>query len=597
MANIMESLWAVSWQCAVLAGVVWIVTRVSGRAPASWRYALWVIVLVKLFIPPLVRPPLWLVARHGDQAYALHSQVGNKTINARPYSHDQRFGIEINEPAWVPRQPAPGMHGGDLTSILGLVWLLGVCVMSVRLTRRCWRHIRILKDSVPAGHELSDLLSGSASRLDIARVPRIRMSELARVPMLLGVLHPTVLVHPDALRMCDESELSSMLMHELAHVKRWDMIVSWIVQVAQVLFYFNPAVWLASCELRKEREIACDELVLTVSGVDRFQYASGYISALKLANGFNIADSVLAMTESTNIERGRLDMILRGAIPRMSRRWCIGLVVAVGLGLVTFRSFAGGNLLSAEAIGTAMKTQESLAGALVVKYTIETEGSPSYSGEVTRRVVTYTRTPKAFLKEVVVEKLDSGNWIPSGESGKYSYDRISREGRSLGPQMVPTITKNDLPGAMLSDPSLMETVTRLLPERPLYLMVRKYGSVAGQEEVDGHTCIKIKVAISLPKALMMKESNVMPYMVWVDPSIGFCPRRLDYYARKERYVSISMSDYREISPGVWFPMIQKTIAEQTNRKFVSKVQEVKANASMKNMSSPPIFRFRKTTSL
>lgn len=70
MDGVMQLLWMISWQAAVLAAVVWVVTRLARRSPASWRHALWVIVLVKLFVPPFaVVPAEWAfwVVPSGEQ--------------------------------------------------------------------------------------------------------------------------------------------------------------------------------------------------------------------------------------------------------------------------------------------------------------------------------------------------------------------------------------------------------------------------------------------------------------------------------------------------------------------------------------------------
>lgn len=72
-------------------------------------------------------------------------------------------------------------------------------------------------------------------------------------------------------------------------------------------------------------------------------------------------------------------------------------------------------------------------------------------------------------------------------------------------------------------------------------------------------------------------------MVWVDPSIGFCPRRIDYYAGEERYISTRISDYKELSAGVWFPMRQSADTESASKKrvWIARVLEASSNVALK----------------
>src|SRR4029077_14707038 len=67
------------------------------------------------------------------------------------------------------------------------------------------------------------------------------------------------------LRDFDRRELRLIFLHELAHLRRNDVLTNWLVAILQIIHWFNPLLWLAFARLRADRELACDELVLSVT--------------------------------------------------------------------------------------------------------------------------------------------------------------------------------------------------------------------------------------------------------------------------------------------------------------------------------------------
>src|SRR4051812_48783493 len=133
--------------------------------------------------------------------------------------------------------------------------------------------------------------------------------------MTWGIVYPTVLLPIDADEWNDERR-SIVLLHELAHVKRFDAFTQLIAQVATGVFWFNPFVWLAAREMRKEREHACDDFVLQ-GGARASDYANDLLQiARSLGRSSAPAAASLAMARRSEIE-GRLLAILD---PKTDRR-------------------------------------------------------------------------------------------------------------------------------------------------------------------------------------------------------------------------------------------------------------------------------------
>jgi hypothetical protein len=135
------------------------------------------------------------------------------------------------------------------------------------------------------------------------RRARLLVSNDVRVPTALGFFHPAVVIPAWALRDLSAEELRAIILHELAHLRRWDDWTNLGQKIVKALFFFHPAVWWIDSRLALEREIACDDLVLEQTSSAR-AYAASLVS---------IAEKVVA-------EKGRMARTLalaQGAIGRM----------------------------------------------------------------------------------------------------------------------------------------------------------------------------------------------------------------------------------------------------------------------------------------
>src|SRR4029078_9385619 len=82
-------------------------------------------------------------------------------------------------------------------------------------------------------------------------------------PVLIGILRPIILLPPAALTGYSPDEIEMILLHELAHVRRWDNLINLLQRLVESLLFLHPAVWLFSSWIRREREACCDALVVT----------------------------------------------------------------------------------------------------------------------------------------------------------------------------------------------------------------------------------------------------------------------------------------------------------------------------------------------
>jgi beta-lactamase regulating signal transducer with metallopeptidase domain len=165
-------------------------------------------------------------------------------------------------------RPAPAIEGlptghATIWSWLLTLWVIGVS-FRVALTARQWKAVRRLCGSSEPSQsmKLQQTSRREADRLGIRRLPRIRFSSRTDGPLLAGIWRPMILLPTGALELFDDCELRLMLRHELAHLKRRDLLWNWLPTVAGWLFFFDPLVWLVPRRWSEAQEAACDELLI-----------------------------------------------------------------------------------------------------------------------------------------------------------------------------------------------------------------------------------------------------------------------------------------------------------------------------------------------
>ncbi|MEP6507396.1 MAG: M56 family metallopeptidase [Gemmatimonadales bacterium] len=149
-----------------------------------------------------------------------------------------------------------------IISLLGVFWILGTVFVLMRLAYGTWRVGKLAKNGnrVDDGEWLS-LAQRLASRLNITRPLTLLRGESLAVPVTWGVVYPAVLLPPDA-DQWPEARRRFVLVHEMAHVKRFDALTQLLAQFAIAILWFDPLIWLAAHRMRVEREHACDDYVL-----------------------------------------------------------------------------------------------------------------------------------------------------------------------------------------------------------------------------------------------------------------------------------------------------------------------------------------------
>jgi beta-lactamase regulating signal transducer with metallopeptidase domain len=208
----------------------------------------------------------------------------------------------------------------------GLITLFaGGMLMQVAMLGRAvwtWRRIgrRAEKALLP-----DDVLEEATIFAGVRTIPPIFTSDQITVPLLSGWLQPSIILPSQAARW-PAQRLLMALCHELAHFKRGDSLLTPLICFLRVFYWWHPLVWLALARMRRERENACDDLVLN-QNFRPSDYADLIISTARQAQALRWQDGALAMASSSNVGE-RIEAILN---PELNRRQTSRTTVFTGL--------------------------------------------------------------------------------------------------------------------------------------------------------------------------------------------------------------------------------------------------------------------------
>lgn len=233
--------------------------------------------------------------------------LSNAITNSNPYWRQDGHNLPVSKEDGAPDWSKPT---GTLLDSLWMVWLAGAGIM---LTRRIYSYQRFCflvhsSSRLDTAPEAVEILDRCRWELGIPEEIELRRSPLVETPFIIGLRHPVVML-PE--RELGADQLVFIMKHELMHVKRRDLPVKWLTQLAVCLHWFNPAVHLAARRIERLCELACDEAVIRGMGRDEKQrYGETLIAAASFSAG-QPAELLGAMSRKGNELKERLVSIMK----------------------------------------------------------------------------------------------------------------------------------------------------------------------------------------------------------------------------------------------------------------------------------------------
>jgi beta-lactamase regulating signal transducer with metallopeptidase domain len=283
----------------VIAFFAWALLRLLHGQNSGTRFAVWFVALLSVVAFPMLS---------GFGKYNLLGAAGS-----HPSFSLARFTVPQSWAYCVFTIWAIGAAAGLSRLAIG-VWRIH------ELRRRCT--VLNAESFPPTVRQTIDTIIWS-SRRPIT----IASSEDVRVPAALGLWKRTIVLPAWVMQELPPADLTAILLHEFAHLRRGDDWTNLIQKIVRALFFFHPAVWWIDGRLSTEREMACDDVVLAETG-NPFGYATCLVSLLEKSlsqRGWSMAQAAVSRAREASL---RLAQILSKSRPTATRVWtpAVGMV-------------------------------------------------------------------------------------------------------------------------------------------------------------------------------------------------------------------------------------------------------------------------------
>ncbi len=223
----------------------------------------------------------------------------------------------VSEPATTPRAPEPGSSferelppvtrsGSQPASSISwpivalAVWSTGFFLLLLRVLLSHRTLASLVRRAGGADDEWHILVNQVRRQLGVRRSVAVKMTDAVEVPAIVGVFRPTLLLSPDVDEL-DPLDRRDVVLHELAHVARWDGLAQLVCQVSCAAYWFIPLAWHGAGRAALLRERACDDVVLN-AGSRASSYARNLLHLAGQARGAELEFGALAMARPSRIE-------------------------------------------------------------------------------------------------------------------------------------------------------------------------------------------------------------------------------------------------------------------------------------------------------
>lgn len=341
---------------------------------------------------------------------------------------------------WIPLSGGTVRLFDAISNFLNTHAFLVVSIWFLIFSFRCFSLLtnigytyRIRRHGIhPAECNWQKKMNQLARRLGISRQIQLLESELVRVPVVVGFFKPIILFPFSMISNLPVQQVEAVLLHELAHIKRRDLLVNLFQHMAEILFSFNPAVIWISAQIRNERENCCDDIALS-----QIQNKTPFIHALIAFQEYNMN----AGSYSVGFPgRGNqlLNRVLRivnnnnKTLTNMEKIFLATGLVAIGLVTITFTQAENSKPgMISKPSNTSQTIYQASATTQVRTDSIPEAGDKAKAVE--RNSFLFSRDGKSYrgtrINGKVTELYVDGQKIPESKLGDYQkiFEEVDRD--------------------------------------------------------------------------------------------------------------------------------------------------------------------------
>lgn len=417
-----------------------------------WQYMLWIVLMIRLLLP-------W----SPDSSYSIYSLLSyrssvSEVIPKNMPSTESIVNIESDRTVesnskMVTKTSEPEVEVSleqqtpfSLYKLAMYVWLVGVFLLAVITfitNRRLYSYIKKQPDITD--EQFVTVFNRCKQSMKMKKVVSLRLAGKIASPTVFSFFRPKVLLSKKHMKVLNEQQLQHVFYHELAHIKRNDVAVNWIMYSLILLNWFNPILWYAYFCMREDQELACDAYALTFIDKEE-QIAYGHTIITLLEHYSYQVPSLANLSRNKRTLKRRIVMIKK--FQKKSYRLSL-------LGVIAIAAIAGGFLLNAritegderqkekvvekkqskaafeEAIETVLGTPENASrewGMSIKSYKMNTDflylAEKNFTKEEFEQYVQLFKEAQEIRKKAMVKKNVPENY--DGDTKEYKPERLKK---------------------------------------------------------------------------------------------------------------------------------------------------------------------------
>jgi|LSQX01.2.fsa_nt_gb bla regulator protein BlaR1 len=258
---------------SLMAGVIIVLFLVIKKCcphhfPGRVYHMMWLLVLIRLLIPFDIESPYNINNIFPENIRMVYSQdyIVNQLNDYSNIEHQNSsdFSATAAEHYHIDKTPKSSTWSLDFFSIIWLAGFLSIACFAVLTTLKFKQRSKYFERVHDP--EIINLVDQCCAKLGIKQTIPLYKDSYFHSPCIAGVVAPSIYLPPDICTPAHYHQLEHILLHELVHYKRKDLLYSFMAAISAMIHWFNPLVWLAIREMKYDREIACDAYVMELLG-------------------------------------------------------------------------------------------------------------------------------------------------------------------------------------------------------------------------------------------------------------------------------------------------------------------------------------------
>ena len=297
----------------------------------QWQYYVWLIIILRLLLPfgPEIslmgnfyqtfgQVIVWNIPAASQEnqpqdaeSIAAFSEGAEQDIREKEWTEKEKASDDKQAQEWLPGGKGKWESAISVfLSGMGWLWLivaLGILIRKITAYQSFVRYVMAGAEPV-SDIALLDELAAVEKQMDMKRKMELCVNPLLSSPTLTGILHPCIVLPSGDI---SPKDFHYIVLHELVHCKRCDILYKWLVQIVACLHWFNPLVHIMCCEINNACEFSCDEAVVAKMGYENAQaYGKTLLDAMAAVGKYRETSTAVTLSANKRLLRERLGAIM-----------------------------------------------------------------------------------------------------------------------------------------------------------------------------------------------------------------------------------------------------------------------------------------------